>query len=80
MATWTYEGYWNAVLGASRDAANVVSEFELDASDRRGIDEWLGVAEVDAWMAGGGEPHRDALPTEWTEWHAKALNEIVAVA
>ena len=43
VAEWTYEGYWNAVLGDCRDAARVVSEFALVA----GLDEWLGQAEVE---------------------------------
>ena len=71
----TYEGYWNTVLGAERDAAAVLSEFGLDAGDRRGLDEWLGVAETEAWResAQGGP-----LPEEWGDYHARALAEIAS--
>jgi hypothetical protein len=70
---WSYEGYWNAVLGANRDAADVVREFELEA---RGLDEWLGHAEAEAWALGYG---RDGavrggdMPSEWAEYHTSAL-------
>ncbi len=76
MATaWTYEGYWATVLGAHRDAATVVADFELTPSDRRGLDEWLGSAEVEAWRVGGeGE-----LPDEWTDHHTRALAELAEV-
>jgi hypothetical protein len=73
---WDYEGYWNAVLGASRDADDVCREFDLDPSDRRGMDEWLGVAESEAWsQCGEGD-----MPSEWTEHHTKALDELAQEA
>jgi hypothetical protein len=70
MATsWTYEGYWNAVLGANRDAADVVREFEL-VSD--GLEEWLDSAETAArvadWMT--------ELPEEWPGFHARTLRAL----
>jgi hypothetical protein len=78
--TWTYEGYWNTVLGADRDAATVAREFALDTSDSGGLDEWLGHAESAAWIEGAegrdGAPH----PTEWAGFHARALAELVAVS
>lgn len=67
--TWDFEGYWNTVLGANRSAADVVREFQLDASDVRGLDEWLGTAEADALAAGG----KTVVPEEWTSHHARAL-------
>ena len=76
MATWTYEGYWATVLGATRTAEMVVVDFDLSPADRRGLDEWLGTAEVEAWRVGGlgGE-----LPAEWAGHHATALAELAEV-
>lgn len=73
METWTYEGYWNAVLGADRDEAAVVEEFELDATDRQGLGEWLGSAEAEAAREGGID-----IPAEWADHHARALAELQA--
>lgn len=77
MATnWTFDGYWNTVLGASRDAADVVREFDLNpADDRRGTDEWLGTAEAEALAMGGSVD----VPAEWSDFHAKALDMLCAV-
>lgn len=76
QTTWTYEGYWNAVLGANRSASDVVSEFELNTGDRRGLDEWLGQAEGEALAIGGlGE-----LPEEWSDYHERALNALCEAA
>jgi hypothetical protein len=72
VAEWTYEGYWNAVLGDCRDAARVVSEFALVA----GLDECLGQAEVEAWRVSGGEAV--TLPSGWAEFHKRALEELEA--
>ena len=73
MAAWTYEGYWNVVLGDKRDARQVVAEFGLDPSDRRGLDEWLGVAESTAWAESGES--LEAFPRgEWSPFHAQALD------
>lgn len=70
---WTYEEYWNAVIGADRSASDVVREFELDALDRRGMSDWLGVAEAEAWARGTqGGP----VPIEWSDHHEKALDVI----
>lgn len=72
---WTFEGYWNAVLGANRSAEDVIREFDLDASDRRGLDEWLGHAEAEAWRVGG---QGGTLPAEWTAHHDKALDALAS--
>jgi hypothetical protein len=72
---WTYDGYWAAVLGASRTAGEVVREFDLVGGDdgERGLDEWLGHSEAEAWSQGaeGGD-----LPEEWVGYHARALREL----
>lgn len=75
MSAWTAEGYWHAVLGQTTPA-QVVREYNLTPSDRRGVDEWLGGAEVAAWQAGaeGGE-----MPEEWAGFHARALDRLCAV-
>jgi hypothetical protein len=70
---WTYEGYWNAVLGVV-SASEIVAEHGLVAGDRRGLDEWLGQAEAEAWRVGG---QGGRVPSEWAEHHAKALAELV---
>jgi hypothetical protein len=75
---WTYEGYWNVVMGANRSPQDVVFEFGLDAegTSRRSIDEWLGWAESEAWAMGRrGGP----LPEEWEEFHQRALQSLQAV-
>lgn len=74
-AGWDYEGYWNAVLGANRDASSVVMEFGL-VSDS--LDEWLGVAESEAWRVGRND--RAPMPDEWTQFHARALAELQQAA
>jgi hypothetical protein len=68
--TWSYEGYWGAVLGPYRSAADVVREFELVA---RGLDEWLGQAEAEAWLIGHGRVMGSDMPAEWAEHHISAL-------
>lgn len=70
---WTFEGYWNVVLGASRSAEDVVQDFKLEGDD--GLDEWLGTAEADAWAMGG---EQGDLPEEWGGYHARALDELRA--
>jgi hypothetical protein len=75
--TWNFEGYWNTVMGPTRSAGDIVREFELGAG-RRGLDEWLGEAEMEAWMAGGNSV-RDELPEEWAEFHARALDMLCEV-
>jgi hypothetical protein len=64
------------VLGAHRDASDVVNEFALTA-DKRALDEWLGEAEAAAWSAGaaGGE-----LPDTWQAYHQRALTELLEAA
>jgi hypothetical protein len=74
---WTYDGYWAAVLGACRGPAMVLFEFGLDAKDRRGLDEWLGEEEAEAWRVGG---HGGELPEEWSTYHAQALAALEAAS
>ena len=76
--TWTYGGYWTTVLGGG-SAARVVDEFCLNPGDRRGLDEWLGRAETDAWMAGAEGRDGEPMPAEWQTFHARALDEMCAV-
>lgn len=66
--TWTFEGYWNTVLSPSRGWVGLARDFDLDLSDERGLDEWLGTAEEAAASAGG-----ISIPEEWAGFHAKAL-------
>ena len=74
--SWTFDGYWNTVLGA-RTADNVVREFKLNVSDAHGLDVWLGEAESEAWRQGGQEGN---MPETWTAFHSKALDALVEVA
>lgn len=84
--TWTAEGYWNTVMGASRSAADVVREFDLRSSgrgetdDRRGLDEWLATCEVEAASAGaGGDAAKSkALIEEWAQFRDAALDALCA--
>jgi len=71
-SAWSYEGYWNAVLGDRRSAEQVVAEFELVGE---GLDEWLGTAEAEAARVGGLRE----LPDEWSDFHAQALEELEEV-
>jgi len=73
---WTFEGYWNAVLGANRTAADVVREFGLDPADQNGVDEWLGNAESEAWLQGG---HGPFVPGDWVDLHQTAVDMLCAV-
>jgi hypothetical protein len=72
-STWTWEGYWNVVLGASRTPAQVVTEFYLVEIDYL-LDEWLCVAEVEALAAGG----LAKAPPEWAEFRARTLQVLRA--
>jgi hypothetical protein len=67
---WTYYDYWNAVLGANRNALDVVRDFDLK---RDGLDTWLDAAEERAWFA-GGDP--GPMPDEWEHMHERALHEL----
>ena len=70
---WTYEGYRNTVLGFA-GAEQLADEFGID-TNRQGLDEWLGHAEVAAWQA-GGHSVAEPLPQEWAGHHLRALNEL----
>jgi hypothetical protein len=72
VSPWDYEGYWGVVLGANRDAAMVVRDFDLAPSD---LDKWLGEAEVEAWRMGG---EGKEMPEEWARHHQTALEELSA--
>jgi hypothetical protein len=73
----TYEGYWNVVLGANCSANDVVREFDLDlhADGRRGLDEWLGLAEVEAISF--SRLDMEVLES-WATFHERALNLLTA--
>jgi hypothetical protein len=71
---WSYEGYWNVVLGSDRNADDVVHDFDLVAE---GLDEWLGVAEAEAWNQVGG---KQALPEEWRGFHTRTLADLTSAA
>ncbi len=64
---WTYEGYYATVVGTG---------FRPEADTRRGLDEWLGAAEVEAWRVGG---QAGELPAEWAQYHARALDRLVSL-
>jgi hypothetical protein len=79
QANWNYLGYWHAVLG-TRTAEQVVIEFDLDPTDRVGLDEWLGHAEEDALRVGyTSEAERDEAREQWeqTGYHRRALETLV---
>lgn len=76
---WDFEGYWNVVLGAHRSAEDVVREFELNPSDRRGIDEWLDTAEAEALAMGGLLKAGTEAPGGWDDFHLRALDKLCAV-
>ena len=63
---WTYAGYYATVLG----------DFQPEQDTRRGLDEWLGLCEAEAWHAGG---HAGDMPAEWEEYHARALDHLVSL-
>lgn len=65
---WTYEGYWNAVLGGNRTARDVRDEFNLS---KKTVSEWLREAEVTAAREGG-----IAIPEEWQDFREQALAEL----
>lgn len=72
------EGVWNMVIGAMRSPASTVQEFELDPTDRRGLDEWLGHAEEAALVQCA--PHEREEFREAIEAHHKAiLDKLAAV-
>lgn len=75
----TYDAWWAAVLGANRDAAEVLREFGRDRSERE-IDEWLGGASKDAWLEGPAKHVRLPMPESWQAFHRRALRELLAVA
>lgn len=76
---WNYEGYWNAVLGATRTADDVVAEFELVGGTRAQLDEWLDSAEAESWAMGAENNGKD-LPDEWGGFHTRALAELADAA
>jgi hypothetical protein len=72
---WTFEGYWNTVLGANRNAAQVVAEFGLNQTGMD-LEKWLGKAEAEAWTMGGGK--RAHYPREWADFYLQALKALEA--
>lgn len=70
----TYHEYCLTVIG-QRDADQLAHEFDLDLSDVRGVDEWLGHAEVAALHAGG----LTDMPLAWKGFHARLLDDLTTV-
>ena len=62
-----WDGYWGCVLGANRDAADVVREFEL--VDGPTLDTWLYDAEEESRRVGG----LAEVPAQWDAHHDRAL-------
>lgn len=70
---WTYEGYWNVVIGPDRSAATVVDEFGLvgDCAD------WLDESATIAWGEAAAGRDGAPMPEEWlTTFRKKALAEL----
>lgn len=67
---WTYEGYWNVVVG--RSASQCVLEFDL-GSDRKQIAAWLDEAAIQAWQAGG---IGGRMPQSWLDYFDRALDAL----
>jgi hypothetical protein len=63
---WTYEEYWNCVLGICT-ASQIVEEFALTSCS---VTSWLIKAETETWRVGG---HGDPLPPEWPIYRDRAL-------
>ncbi len=75
---WTYQGYWNIVVG--RSAAACVREFGLADMGHLALREWLSLAEAEAWRAGG---ESGAMPVGWGEgqsFHESALDWLYEAA
>jgi hypothetical protein len=70
---WSYEGYWNVVLGSHRNADDVLSEFDLDAENTKALDGWLSAAESTAWKTSGTPGD---IPDPWKAFHVRALDEL----
>lgn len=62
---WTYEEYWNCVLGIST-ASQIVEEHALTSCS---VASWLIKAETEAWRVGGRE---DKPPPEWETYQDRA--------
>ena len=75
MTRMSYEQYWNVVLGHTRDAEQVVEEFELTDPSDMGVDEWLSGAEVEAARACNIPP---STVDYWSSqgYHERASEEI----
>jgi hypothetical protein len=70
--TWTYEGYWNAVIGAERSAGDAIREYDLTPDgDVASFRRWLEEAEEEALSQGG----LDGRPDEWSEFRGRAARE-----
>jgi hypothetical protein len=76
-ATWTFEGYWNTVMG-DRSAEQVVAEFDLAGPGPLSeFSEWLGAAEAEAWRVGGLDGD---MADAWGAFHDRAARELQAAA
>lgn len=74
---WTFEGYWNTVLGADRSAADVVAEYDLEGGNRPSLSEWLSTAESEAWQLGRLGASQGAA---WGRFHEPALDALCDAA
>ncbi len=75
---WTYEGYWNVVIGADRRPDEAVVEFDLVGKTAEEIEEWLASSEEEAWQAGKGADDPDEIPDEWEDLRARAARDLHA--
>ena len=53
-----------------------MDQFDLMSSDRRGLDEWLGRAQHEAWVAGSEGRDGEPMPEEWRGFHSAALDAL----
>jgi hypothetical protein len=82
---WTYEDYWHQNFD-TRSAAKIVAEYGLTDETAAGpgsLDDWLGNAEAEAWLAGTdghgtgcAADHGGELPESWSLHHERALEEL----
>jgi hypothetical protein len=71
-----WEEYWGTVIG-SLPAPGIVHLYELDLSDRRDVDEWIGSCEEEAIRDWGLD--REFHLAAWKDHHTRALDELLSV-
>lgn len=74
-ATWTYEGYWNAVVGLGTPA-QAVEEHGLVPAGLDSFASWLDEAESIARTEG----HLAQRPAEWSAYQRRAAEALQAAA